>query len=302
MPIIGRFAPTPSGPLHFGSLVAAVASYCQARSQHGKWLLRIEDIDTPRVVKGAADQIQRDLERFGFEWDEQPLYQSSRLERYQGLIDELFTRGNCYACECSRRSVRHQIEENGLAQSVYPGNCRYKNLPIANHSVRLDTSMANTICFQDLIFGEIRSPLSRQVGDFVIKRADSIHAYHLAVVADDHDQEVNQIVRGADLLESTCQHIYLQRLLCFPQPGYLHLPLAMNNEGIKLSKQCGARALDPEQASSQLVAAFVHLGQPIDRAMQSATAHEVLNWGIKHWSLTALTATATFPFNGGKNA
>ncbi len=241
MPITGRFAPSPSGPLHFGSLVAALASYCQAKTQQGLWLLRIEDVDTPRVVAGAGDQILRDLEAFGFEWDGAVSYQSDQFEQYQYFLDQLLSQRDCYACECSRRTLRELGVRNGPLGQIYPGLCRLKQLAPANHSIRLNIENAGQVKFNDQVYGEFALNLPESVGDFVLKRVDNIYAYHLAVVVDDELQGVNEVVRGADLLENTCLHIYLQQALGFKTPGYMHIPLVDNAAGVKLSKQTGGR-------------------------------------------------------------
>ncbi len=293
---IGRFAPTPSGPLHFGSLVAAVASYCQARAQQGLWLMRIEDVDTPRVVKGSADQILADLEAFGFEWDGEVVYQSNQFERYRHYLELLLERGDCYACECSRRTLREQAVSSGPLGQIYPGFCRHKGLAVAGRSIRLDTENADVIEFTDQVYGGCELNLPETVGDFVLKRVDNIYAYHLAVVVDDYLHQIDEIVRGADLLENTCLHIYLQRLLGFPQPEYLHIPLVDNDQGVKLSKQTGATALDSENASALLLAALQHLGQNPQRDLEQASPADILHWAINHWRSesipTELPATA----------
>ena len=280
---IGRFAPSPSGALHFGSLVAALASYCDIRSQQGSWLLRIEDVDTPRVVAGASDQILRDLEAFGFEWDGEVLYQSSHFEHYQHYLDQLIQQGDCYACQCSRRMLRERGVRNGPLGQIYPGLCRHKELDQASHSLRLSTAGVSNIGFQDRVYGNFSLPLEKSVGDFVLRRNDNIYAYHLAVVVDDELQGVNQIVRGADLLENTSLHLYLQQLLGFATPSYLHLPLVNNADGVKLSKQTGANALDYRKASQSLLAALRHLGQQPLVELKKSDSKSILKWACEHW-------------------
>ena len=282
--LTGRFAPSPSGPLHFGSLVAALASYCEAKSRRGLWLLRIEDVDTPRVVAGASEQILRDLEAFGFAWDGAVSYQSDRFDQYQYYLDKLLAQGDCYACECSRRSLRKRGVRSGPLGQIYPGLCRLKQLPVANHSLRLNTENANSVGFLDRVYGQFSLNLPESVGDFVLKRADSIFAYHLAVVVDDQLQGINQIVRGADLLENTCLHLYLQQKLAFATPEYMHIPLVNNAQGVKLSKQTGARALDHQRASRLLVAALRHLGQVTSPDLEYNNPREVLQWASDNWS------------------
>jgi len=288
MPSTGRFAPSPSGPLHFGSLVAALASYCQAKSQHGQWLLRIENVDTPRVVSGASEQLQRDLEAFGFEWDGAVLYQSDQFELYQHYLDQLLLQGDCYACECSRRSLREQGVDSGPLGQIYPGNCRLKQLAPDGHSVRLNTEAAQVVRFTDQVYGEFALNLPDSVGDFVLRRVDNIYAYHLAVVVDDQLQEVSEIVRGADLLENTCLHIFLQQRLGFRTPKYMHIPLANNAQGVKLSKQTGANGLDYKTANKLLVAALSHLGQSPEPGLQTGSPGEILNWAISAWNPAAI--------------
>ena len=297
MSTTGRFAPTPSGPLHFGSLVAALASYCQARSQQGRWLLRIEDVDTPRVVRGSTDSILQDLEAFGFEWDGEVLYQSNQFERYQYYLDKLFADGRAYACECSRRSLREYGVESGILGQIYPGLCRDKQLAGDQLSIRLNTSRAGQIEFDDRVYAGQSMNLEVEVGDFVLKRVDGIFAYHLAVVVDDYLQQVDEIVRGADLLENTALHLYLQDCLGFPRPDYLHLPLVNNADGVKLSKQTGATALKPQQAVQQLTAALRHLGQWQDEVKEFSTPAELLQYAVAHWDLDAIPANS----NGFEN-
>lgn len=290
MATTGRFAPTPSGPLHFGSLVAALASYCQARANGGRWLLRIEDVDTPRVVAGAERQILNALEAFGFTWDGPLLRQSDRFDDYRASLEQLLAERYCFACECSRRSLREQGVASGVLGQIYPGNCRNKGLPVEAHSVRLDTRDAGRIEFHDGLYGDFSLDLETEVGDFVLRRADGIYAYHLAVVVDDYQQGVDEVVRGADLLENTCLHIYLQRRLGFATPRYLHVPLVNNMQGVKLSKQTGARALDPGNAPQLLCAALAHLNQRPDAQLQTAAPAEILAWAVEHWKPAVIPA------------
>ncbi len=286
----GRFAPSPSGPLHFGSLVAALASYCETRSRQGRWLLRIEDVDTPRVVEGSADRILHDLEAFGFEWDSELLYQSDRFDEYRRFLEKLVDQGDCYACECSRRSLREQGVSSGPLGQIYPGNCRARKLSVQGHSIRLNTEDAYSIMFTDRVYGVFEMNLPEQVGDFVLKRVDGIYAYHLAVVVDDELQGIDQIVRGADLLENTCLHIYLQQRLGFRTPEYMHIPLVNNDRGVKLSKQTGAGALNHGDASQLLTEALRHLGQSTFEDMQSASPAEILSSAVKEWNPAAIRA------------
>jgi glutamyl-Q tRNA(Asp) synthetase len=260
---VGRFAPSPTGPLHFGSLVAALASYMEARAAKGKWLLRMEDLDRPREQPGAADQILRALERLGFEWDGPVLWQSARLERYRAVLEDLQRRGFAYPCGCSRK----ELEDSTLAidgAKVYPGTCRHGLAPGKRpRAVRLRTHAA-PIAFADRIQGVIEQRVEREVGDFVLRRADGVIAYQLAVVVDDHDQGVTDVVRGADLLDSTARQIHLQRILGARTPRYAHVPVAIDAAGQKLSKQTSATPIDLANPGRELARARRFLGQGED--------------------------------------
>ena len=286
----GRFAPTPSGPLHYGSLVAALGSWCQARHHGQSWLLRIEDVDTPRVVAGAADAILRDLEACGFDWDGPVVYQSRRFDIYREHLDRLIADGAVYACACSRRQLREQGVASGPLGQIYPGNCRRRGLPADAGAIRLDVGAAGRVGFVDGVYGDFSLDLPREVGDFVLRRADGIFAYHLAVVVDDALQGIDEVVRGADLLENTCLHRFLQRRLELPAPAYLHLPLVNTADGQKLSKQTGAEALRVDQASTLLGAALRHLGQQPPAGLDGAPAGEILAWAVANWDLRAIPA------------
>jgi glutamyl-Q tRNA(Asp) synthetase len=241
----GRFAPSPTGPLHLGSLVAALGSYLDAKAHGGEWLVRMEDIDTPRTVPGAADDILRTLERFGLEWDGPVLYQSTRIGTYEAAFEDLRKRDLIFPCGCFRKDVVNR----------YPGTCR--------HGIRgrLDTPSwrfrvsGEIVHFEDRRLGPQSQNVQEYVGDFVLKRADGLFAYQLAVVVDDAYQGITDVVRGEDLLDSTARQILLQRALGFPQPRYLHLPLVLNETGQKLSKQNGATALDPNRVEELLALA-----------------------------------------------
>jgi glutamyl-Q tRNA(Asp) synthetase len=260
---VGRFAPSPTGPLHFGSLVAALASYEEARAAKGKWHLRLDDLDQPRAQPGAADGILRALERLGFEWDGPVLVQSERLERYRAVLDELTRRGLAYPCSCTRK----ELEDSALAidgARIYPGTCRGGLAPgKAARALRLRTHSA-PIGFADAIQGWVEQRVEQEVGDFVLRRADSIFAYQLAIVVDDMDQGVTDVVRGADLLDSTARQIHLQRLLGARTPHYAHVPVVLNAAGEKLSKQTGAQPLDLTDPKAQLARARRFLGQDED--------------------------------------
>jgi glutamyl-Q tRNA(Asp) synthetase len=270
---IGRFAPSPTGPLHAGSLVAALASYLDARVNHGRWLIRIEDIDEARTVAGAAEDIIQTLAAFGMRSDGEILWQSTRQIRYSAAFDKL---GDAvYACACSRKEIadsRLTLAADGAV--IYPGTCRNGLAPGRTpRAWRLRVPAASDphalIQFDDRWQGLISENLTEHVGDFVLKRADGFWAYQLAVVVDDAEQGVTDIVRGADLLESTPRQIYLQRLLGLSTPRYLHVPAVVNDRGEKLSKQTGAQPLDVGSPIKALLEAAVHLGLALSRAPSS---------------------------------
>ena len=283
----GRFAPSPTGPLHFGSLVAAVGSYLDARTQGGEWWVRMEDVDTPRCVPGAADDILRTLESFGFEWDGSVWVQSQRLGVYQAALDDLVRRGMAYPCACSRKDI---LDAGAAVASdggrVYPGMCRAGMRPLAagrEAAWRLRVP-DQPVCFTDRLLGEHTQDLAKDVGDFVLLRADGLFAYQLAVVVDDAEQGMTDVVRGADLLDSTARQIWLQQCLRVPTPRYAHLPLVKNAAGEKLSKQTLAPALDKDHAANQLVQALVFLGQDAPAGLASNGLTTVWQWAQDHWN------------------
>jgi glutamyl-Q tRNA(Asp) synthetase len=263
-PYIGRFAPSPTGPLHRGSLVAALASYLDAKAHHGKWLLRIEDVDEARTVPGVVEDILRCLRAFGMHWDGDVVWQSRRTALYQASFACLGV--HAYPCGCTRREIadsRIGIASDGAA--IYPGTCRAGLAPgktARAFRLRMPNDASTRITFNDRWYGSVTQDVAADVGDFVLKRADGFWAYQLAVVADDAEQEVTDVVRGADLLDSTPRQIYLQRLLGVPTPRYLHVPVVTNANGEKLSKQTGALALDPLQPLNELMTAARFLGLP----------------------------------------
>jgi len=260
---VGRFAPSPTGPLHKGSLVAALASYLDAKSHNGQWLVRIEDIDEARTILGAAADILRTLHIFGMHWDGEVVWQSQRKDLYQVAFERLGA--HAYACGCTRREIadsRIGIASDGAA--VYPGTCRSGLAPgktARAYRLRVPERNHDLIDFDDRWMGRITQHLANEVGDFVLKRADGFWAYQLAVVVDDAQQGVTDVVRGADLLDSTPRQIYLQRLLGYPTPRYLHVPVVTDAKGEKLSKQTGACALDLARPLDELrdAAAFLQL-------------------------------------------
>lgn len=284
--VVGRFAPSPSGPLHFGSLVAAVGSYCLARQCGGAWLVRIEDLDAPRVVPGSADDILRTLEACGMEWDGPVLYQSRRTDRYQAALDRLQQSGLLFDCGCSRKEVLASAPHVGEEGPVYAGVCRV-GLPQGRRprSLRIRVPQEQ-VCFVDGIFGAREQRLESVVGDFVLRRADGLFAYQLAVVVDDAESGVNQVVRGADLLSSTPRQIFLQSCLGYSPPDYIHLPLALAQDGEKISKRHGAAAIATvEGRALDLWRSLRFLGQSVPEELQNAPAPEVVAWGVKHFVL-----------------
>ena len=286
-PYIGRFAPTPSGHLHFGSLVAALASYLDARSVRGRWLLRMEDLDPPREEPGAQMAILKALESYGFEWDGEMVRQSERHDAYAQVLDQLFNHGLAYACTCSRK----QLEPY---HGIYPGLCRNAGHGREDAAIRLRVPELQ-YHFIDRVQGLYRQHLGRDVGDFVIRRRDGLYAYQLAVVLDDAWQGVTDIVRGADLLDSTPRQLYLQELLGLPQPRYLHVPLITQPDGNKLGKSYRSPPLSEDQATVLLLRALRALGQTPPPELDDATPAEVLKWGVEHWEATRIPRTLTLP-------
>src|SRR5713101_7513929 len=260
-PYRGRFAPSPTGPLHFGSLVAAVGSYLEARWNRGRWLVRMEDLDRPREARGASKAILRMLEAYGFEWDGTVVFQSRRDAAYGAALKRLEHEHAVFPCACTRREISDSTI-SAASESIYPGTCR-KGLSPGRSAramrVRVDNAV---IAFEDLLQGRIEQHLAREVGDFIVRRADGLFAYQLAVVVDDFEQSITDVVRGADLLQSTARQILLQRLLGLPTPRYLHFPVATNARGEKLSKQTLAPAASGERAGELLRTALAFLGQP----------------------------------------
>jgi glutamyl-Q tRNA(Asp) synthetase len=273
MPYVGRFAPSPTGPLHFGSLVAALASWLDSRRAGGRWLVRMEDLDQPRVIPAAADTILRQLEAFGLEWDGPVVYQSARLDLYQDALRKLKT--HSYPCACTRK----ELEDSALAidgSRIYPGTCRRGLAPGKTpRAVRLRTH-ADSIRFTDRVQGTLEQSVEREVGDFVLLRADGIFAYQIAVVVDDVAQGITDVVRGADLLDSTARQIHLQRLLGVATPRYLHAPVATNSAGEKLSKQTRAADAGPDD----IPAALEFLGM---NAPGGLVPKELLEWAVSRW-------------------
>lgn len=259
----GRFAPSPTGPLHFGSLVSTLASWLDARAHRGAWLVRIEDIDGPRTVPGAAESILSTLERFGMHADEPPVWQSRRMPRYQQALEQLKSNGLIYPCGCTRKEIADSLLHAHARNTTlaYPGTCRtgLHGKPARAWRLRVPDGDTAVITFQDRWQGPQTQNLATEVGDFVLRRADDQWAYQLAVVVDDADDDITHIVRGADLMDSTARQIYLQQCLGAPTPHYLHVPVVTNEYGEKLSKQNGATALDDDKPLDALNAAARHL-------------------------------------------
>ena len=290
----GRFAPSPTGPLHFGSLVAALGSFLEAKRHDGAWLLRIEDLDPPREQPGAADAILRTLEACGMGWDGEPLYQSRRGAAYRTALERLQARGLVYPCGCTRR----EIADSGLARDgtpIYPGTCR--NGLAAGKSARALRLRVNAevIEFEDALQGRVRQDLADEVGDFVLLRADGLYAYQLAVVVDDAAQGISDVVRGADLLDSTPRQIYLQRLLGLPAPRYLHLPAAVNAAGEKLSKQTFAAPVDARDPVPVLAQVLAFLGQAPPAELGRASLAEFWRWALAHWEVKRIARKLSRP-------
>lgn len=280
----GRFAPSPTGPLHFGSLIAALGSFLEARTHCGEWLLRIDDLDAPRCLQHAADDILRTLEAFGLQWDGEVVWQSRRTHAYAAAFERLQQAGCVFPCACTRRELADSsLATDGAA--LYPGTCRNGLLP--GRSARAWRVRVGDACigFDDAIQGTVTSNLARDAGDFVLLRADGLFAYQLAVVVDDADAGITHVVRGADLLASTPRQMYLQQLLAIASPAYTHLPVAVNDAGEKLSKQTCAPALDKTRPGIALWSALVFLGQQPPADLAQAGSEACLQWAIAHWRL-----------------
>jgi glutamyl-Q tRNA(Asp) synthetase len=287
----GRFAPSPTGPLHFGSLVAAVGSYLSARAQGGEWLVRIEDLDPPREARGAAADILHTLEAYGFEWDGEVWYQGRRRDAYESALDMLRRQGALYACSCTRREIADS-SLLGIEGPVYPGTCRAGMAAgRAPRALRVRTDGAR-IGFTDALQGVQRSALDVEIGDFVVRRADGLYAYQLAVVVDDAEQGITEVVRGADLLGSTARQIHLQQLLGLPTPRYLHLPAVLNAAGEKLSKQTFAAALPRANPVAALWRALAFLGQQPAPEWRAATRADFWAAARTAWSEAAIPRQA----------
>ncbi len=282
-PYIGRFAPSPSGPLHFGSLVTALASYLDAKAHGGQWLVRMEDLDPPREQPGAATAILHCLEGHGLNWDGEVIYQSQRHQAYQDCLESLVSRHWAYPCGCSRQDLSNM-------GGIYNGHCRNHPVNLAQpYSLRLKLygiegySSADEIHFHDLIQGLQAQNLRTHAGDQIVKRRDGFYAYQLAVVVDDIAQGITHVIRGADLLEVTGRQLFFFELLGAPLPAFGHVPLAVQENGQKLSKQNHARAIDAQAASRNLWRGLEFLGQNPPADLADASTNEILDWGLHYW-------------------
>jgi len=278
VPVVGRFAPSPTGDLHFGSLVSAVGSYLEAKSAGGLWLLRIEDIDPPREVSGSAGRIINDLHRLGLSPDGPVLYQSSRVAAYQDAIDKLLEKGLAYPCACSRKD----LPESGR----YAGTCR-NGIPPGKvpRSIRFHVD-AGVCTFNDRLQGVVSDSPAGSTGDFVIRRADGLFAYQLAVVVDDHFQGVTQVVRGADLLDSTTRQICLQKSLGYVTPGYMHLPIVISVDGKKLSKRALTDPVNRQEPATAVEHALQFLGQ---NPPSGLSLNDLWKWALENWNSDQVT-------------
>lgn len=284
----GRFAPSPSGPLHFGSLLTAVASFLDARAHNGRWLVRMEDLDPDREPAGTDQLILQQLQDYGLRWDGEILYQSTRLPAYAAAMAGLQARGLCYFCDCSRQRLKS-------LGAVYDGHCRQRQLTAADDAalrLRIDD---RTIEFEDLIQGPCQERLDRDCGDFIIRRRDGLFAYQLAVVVDDAWQGITHIVRGWDLLESTGRQIYLQQLLGYATPSYAHIPIILNALGQKLSKQHFAAPIDFANRQRRLFQCFGCLGLQPPAALARSPVSDQLAWAQQHWHIQAVPKLANIP-------
>lgn len=288
--IIGRFAPSPSGALHFGSLLAALASFLDIRARSGQWLLRMEDLDPAREPPGAADQILFLLEDLCLHWDGPVLYQSQRLDAYEAALTKLADQGLTYPCDCSRQRIR-------ALGGVYDNQCRYRSVPPPGSSATRFKVPEQTVVVDDRIQGQYRQHLHRDCGDFVLRRRDGLIAYQLAVVVDDQWQGVTDILRGHDLLDSTPRQLTLQWALGYRQPVYAHIPVATNHCGQKLSKQHFARPLQRDSASEYLYQALLFLRQQPPASLRQAPPAEQVAWAIAHWDIQHVPKLATIPVN-----
>ncbi len=294
-PYRGRFAPSPSGPLHFGSLIAATGSYLQAKSQQGEWLIRIDDVDPPREVAGASDAILTTLEHFGFEWDGPVSFQSQRNDIYRDALNTLQRKGYIYPCACSRKQIA-EAQTSSTTNAIYPGTCRNgltQNQSI--HTLRMNTQGA-IIQFNDLLQGNCQYNLGTEIGDYIVLRAGGLFAYQLATGVDDALQGITEVVRGNDLLDSTPCQMLIQQHLGLDTAVYCHLPVVINDQGQKLSKRNQAPTLIDKQASVQILQALVFLGQNPPIVLKQESVSNIWQWAIANWQYAKITRQQTIPY------
>ena len=285
----GRFAPSPTGSVHYGTLVSAVGSYLQAKKNNGEWIIRIEDVDTTRKVKGSDTEILKTLDAFGFQWQGEAVYQSQRTEHYQHALDQLISQSLIFPCLCSRKQLAK------IDNTIYPGCCRSRLLPeVKPHALRIRAGDIN-ITFNDHVMNRQIQNIKRECGDFIVKRRDGLFAYQLAVVVDDALQNITEVVRGADLLGSTNRQIYLQQKLDYPTPQYCHLPLAIDNDGNKISKSAGIAAVDIRHKEILLVSVLNFLGQSTPTDLKNSTLDDIWTWAIQNWNIHQTSPQNTIP-------
>ena len=290
-PYKGRFAPSPTGPLHLGSLTTALGSWLDAKAHGGQWIVRMEDVDTPRTIAGSDQIILQQLKACGLEWDEEPVWQSQRTHLYQAALEQLINKQLVYGCTCSRKHIEETLQQTGVIlgpheELVYPSTCRDKLHPLDSAALRMKLPNPCTVSFIDRVMGHQSQNLNTAVGDFVLRRADGLFSYQLAVVIDDHLQGITHVVRGDDLLSNTARQIYLQQCLGYPSPSYMHLPIVKDEAGEKLSKQTYAQAIDIYHQQSVLNAlnySAKHLGIEAGELSGSKTVQEWLSKAILIW-------------------
>ena len=292
-PYKGRFAPSPTGPLHLGSLTTALGSWLDAKAHGGQWIVRMEDVDTPRTIAGSDQIILQQLKACGLEWDEEPVWQSQRTHLYQAALEQLINRQLVYGCTCSRKHIEETLQQTGVIlgpheELIYPSTCRDKLHPLDSAASRMKLPNPCTVSFIDRVMGHQSQNLNTAVGDFVLRRADGLFSYQLAVVIDDHLQGITHVVRGDDLLSNTARQIYLQQCLGYPSPSYMHLPIVKDDAGEKLSKQTHAQAIDilnKESIVKALSSAAHHLGLHQTRSQSKQTIGEWLTVKVEQWKI-----------------
>ena len=292
-PYKGRFAPSPTGPLHLGSLTTALGSWLDAKAHGGQWIVRMEDVDTPRTIAGSDQIILQQLKACGLEWDEEPVWQSQRTHLYQAALEQLINKQLVYGCTCSRKHIEETLQQTGVIlgpheELVYPSTCRDKLHPLDSAALRMKLPNPCTVSFIDRVMGHQSQNLNTAVGDFVLRRADGLFSYQLAVVIDDHLQGITHVVRGDDLLSNTARQIYLQQCLGYPSPSYMHLPIVKDDAGEKLSKQTHAQAIDilnKESIVKALSSAAHHLGLHQTRSQSKQTIGEWLTVKVEQWKI-----------------